>query len=298
MDKSQDAVSLYDVVTYAGYKWFVIKMDQDKVTLLAKNDDFGRLRFDRESSDYQNSEIRHYLNTAVLNRLTENGAEILETNIPEFGVKDKVWLLSEDEAKKLPKEIKKLTHDWWWLRSSGSRSSDAAYVRNDGSVNTFGRFVNNESGHVRPAITVKADDLLKSNDSNNKKNDEGSILDKALKLAEAIADEINHDPFLQSEPVFSKEVECCIEHWMYRDDEESAIEDDWIARQSRILDIFQSHGLLFKAIYPGFKRLAGYDTMTELVSSYLVFSHKVGSGVITAKVDKDRRISGGVTIIR
>lgn len=53
----------------------------------------------------------------------------------------------------------------------------------------------------------------------------------------------------------------------------------------------RSHGLIFKVIYPGFRRLAGYDTLSELVSSYLTFSHRVGSGIITAKVDKDRKIS-------
>ena len=297
MDKSQDAISLYDVVTYAGFEWFVIRIDGERISLLAKNDDFGVSIFDKESNNYQTSEIRRYLNTDVLNKLTENGAEILETNIPEFGVKDKVYLLSVSEAKCLPPEVKN-TGKWYWLRSSGRYSMYAAHVGFDGSVNTYQNYVFSESGCVRPAITVKADDLLKSNDSNDEKDNNGSMQDKALKLAEEIADEINHDPFLQTEPSYSKEVECCIEHWMYRDDEESAIEDDWIARQSRILDIFQSHGLLFKAIYPGFRRLAGYDTMTELVSSYLVFFHRVGSGVITAKVDKDRKISGGVDVFR
>lgn len=295
MNKSHDAISLYDVVTYAGFEWFVIKMDQDKVTLLAKNDDFGRLRFDRETSDYKNSEIRKHINSVLVNILTKNGAELETASLQ--GLDDKVFLLSKEEAEELPTNIRKFS-DWWWLRTPGNLNIDAASVNIVGSVNFRGRDVLNDSGTVRPAITVKVNNPLKSNNPANVKNDNSSIQDKALKLAEAIADEVNNDPFLQSEPSFSKEVNCCIEHWMYRDDEEQAIEDDWIARQSRILDIFQSHGLLFKAIYPGFRRLAGYDTMTELVSSYLVFSHKVGSGVITAKVDKDRKLSGGVNVFR
>ena len=290
-------IKLYDVVTYAGFEWFVIRIDSGRISLLAKNNDFGVSIFDKDSNDYRTSEIRRYLNTSVLNTLTENGAEILETNIPDFGLKDKVWLLSEDEAKQLPPKVRTISK-WYWLRSSGSFSMYAAHVGFDGSVNTYRNYVFSESGSVRPAITVKVNDLLKSNNPADTKNDNGSIQDRALNLAEVIADEVNHDPFLQSEPSYSKEVNCCIEHWMYRDDEEQAIEDDWIARQSRILDIFQSHGLLFKAIYPGFRRLAGYDTMTELVSSYLVFFHKVGSGVITAKVDKDKKISGGVDVFR
>lgn len=154
-------VKLYDIVSYAGYEWFVIEIDNDKVTLLAKNNDFGVSVFDKETNDYRTSEIRHYLNTSVLNRLTENGAEILETNIPEFGLKDKVWLLSEDEAEQLPPEVRNLGK-WYWLRSPGNLNIDAASVNIVGSVNSRGRDVLNDSGSVRPAITVKVNDLLKS----------------------------------------------------------------------------------------------------------------------------------------
>lgn len=45
---------------------------------------------------------------------------------------------------------------------------------------------------------------------------------------------------------------------------EQAIEDDWIARQSRILEIMRAHELIFKAICPGFRRLARYDTLLIL----------------------------------
>ena len=282
MDKSHDAISLYDVVAYAGFEWFVIKMDHDKVTLLAKNDDFGRLRFDRETSDYQNSEIRKHINSVLANILTKNGAELETVSLQ--GLDDKVFLLSKEEAEELPTNIRKFS-EWWWLRSPRNFSNNyTTFVSYDGYVFIDGGYVNNVSGCVRPAIIIKTDNFRKSFEPE-------PIVDKAIRIAEDIVSEINNDSFLQSEPSFSKEVECCIEHWMYRDEEERAIEDDWIARQSRILDIFQSHGLLFKAIYPGFRRLAGYDTLSELVSGFLMFSHRVGSGIITAKVDKDRKIS-------
>ena len=280
MDKSHDAISLYDVVTYAGYKWFVIKMDLDKVTLLAKNDDFGRLRFDRESSDYQNSEIRKHINSVLANILTKNGAELETVSLQ--GLDDKIFLLSKEEAEELHTNIRKFS-DWWWLRSGRYDSNCALYVNGDGYVYARGGYVD-YPGSIRPAIIIKTDNFRKSFEPE-------SIVDKAIRIAEDIVSEVNSDPFLQSEPSYSKEVECCIEHWMYRDDEESAIEDDWIARQSRILEIMRSHGLIFKAIYPGFRRLAGYDTLSELVSGFLMFSHRVGSGIITAKVDKDRNIS-------
>lgn len=154
-------IKLYDVVPYAGHEWFVIRIDGERISLLAKNNDFGVSIFDKETNDYRTSEIRRYLNTSVLNRLTENGAEILETNIPEFGLKDKVWLLSTDEAEQLPPEVRNLGK-WWWLSSSGYISNYAAYVSWVGGVYTIGYKVNSNSGTVRPAITVKVNNLLKS----------------------------------------------------------------------------------------------------------------------------------------
>ena len=43
---------------------------------------------------------------------------------------------------------------WWWLRSPGHDSSNAAFVRNDGSVNNYGDFVNYGTDAVRPALWI------------------------------------------------------------------------------------------------------------------------------------------------
>ncbi len=40
---------------------------------------------------------------------------------------------------------------WWWLRSPGNNSNNAADVNNDGSVNDNGNNVNNDNNAVRPA---------------------------------------------------------------------------------------------------------------------------------------------------
>ncbi|MDR2546298.1 MAG: DUF6273 domain-containing protein [Lachnospiraceae bacterium] len=40
---------------------------------------------------------------------------------------------------------------WWWLRSPGNNSNNAANVNNDGNVNVNGNNVNNDNG-VRPAL--------------------------------------------------------------------------------------------------------------------------------------------------
>jgi len=43
---------------------------------------------------------------------------------------------------------------WWWLRSPGNNSNNAANVNNDGSVNDNGNNVDNTNGAVRPALPV------------------------------------------------------------------------------------------------------------------------------------------------
>jgi len=50
---------------------------------------------------------------------------------------------------------------WWWLRSPGNNSNNAANVNNDGNVNVNGNNVNNDSGGVRPALPHKPDIRLK-----------------------------------------------------------------------------------------------------------------------------------------
>ena len=44
------------------------------------------------------------------------------------------------------------TSSWWWLRSPGYNTKNAAVVNNDGNVNINGNNVNNSAGGVRPAL--------------------------------------------------------------------------------------------------------------------------------------------------
>ena len=48
---------------------------------------------------------------------------------------------------------------WWWLRSPGNNSNNAANVNNDGSVNYNGNNVNNDNDCVRPASLPSARSL-------------------------------------------------------------------------------------------------------------------------------------------
>ncbi len=43
---------------------------------------------------------------------------------------------------------------WWWLRSPGNNSNNAANVNNDGNVNNNGNNVNNDNNSVRPVVVA------------------------------------------------------------------------------------------------------------------------------------------------
>ena len=96
---------------------------------------------------------------------TEYAGPYLETNLenpnnPEYGTpggnntKDRVFLLSIDEADRFFKNNNdRAIGASWWLRSPGCPSYYAAYVSEDGSVQTFGndpQFIY----AVRPAIKI------------------------------------------------------------------------------------------------------------------------------------------------
>ena len=150
-------MKLYDTVKCAGFSWYVIDIKGNEVTLLAKDNFFGYSEFSSGSNDYRTSEIRRYL-VNVSEDLGKKGAPPLLTNLADANCTDQVFLLSIEEVNKLPIKIRKFSK-WWWLRSLGIFSNSTAFVLHDGSVNTFGDNVHNNSGSVRPAIRVPAEIL-------------------------------------------------------------------------------------------------------------------------------------------
>lgn len=153
-------VQVGDVVNYASYKWFVIKVGKHNITLLAKDFYFGKHRFDTSCTNYETSEIRAYLNSTILRSIKNAGGDPLPVKLRDVGVTDKVWLLSIKEAKSLHSEMRDIG-DWYWLRSPGNYSNCVADVRCDGGVGTNGCFFDNDLGCIRPVIRIKAEELFK-----------------------------------------------------------------------------------------------------------------------------------------
>ena len=117
-ESESDYFQVGDVVDYAGHEWIVIKVKYPDVTLLAKNSDFGRYPFDLKGRDYASSQIWNYLKDKDWwSDLKPNGAEPevvrLEDDSSSF-----VYLLSEEEARRLPQKAIEFS-DTWWLRSPG-----------------------------------------------------------------------------------------------------------------------------------------------------------------------------------
>ncbi len=45
--------------------------------------------------------------------------------------------------------------NWWWLRSPGNNTNNAANVNNDGNVNNNSNNVNNDNEAVRPVVCLR-----------------------------------------------------------------------------------------------------------------------------------------------
>jgi hypothetical protein len=64
-----------------------------------------------------------------------------------------ITLLSLEEYEQAKKHIP-MIRGWWWLRSPGGSSNSAAYVMNDGWVDTYGNGVDYTNIVVRPALLI------------------------------------------------------------------------------------------------------------------------------------------------
>ena len=162
--------------------------------------DYNPFPFEYGDTTWEACTLRRYLNGEFYISLGATKSAIAETcnsnpNNPWFGTSggnatnDKVFLLSLDEVcryfgdsttrlskkggtrsidyfgdKNNPKRIANYVSEgasWWWLRSPGFFSSEAADVHTDGDVVVRGRDVRNGSGGVRPALWLNLQSFIK-----------------------------------------------------------------------------------------------------------------------------------------
>lgn len=176
--------SVGDTVAFGNYEgnteWKVLAKENGKILLISKYAlEMRPYNTEYTSVTWESCTLRTWLNGAFISATfsSDEQALILSTNIEnsdnaEYGTNggnnttDKVFLLSIDEAKKYftsdadrQATLTDGTSVWWWLRSSGNDSGNAASVSSVGSILVYGYGVNYETGAVRPALWIDVSNL-------------------------------------------------------------------------------------------------------------------------------------------
>ena len=169
---------IYDLVKYNGYKWIVINVKDNKLTLMMKNclpkkkmkeifnndylDEDGGIKYslDKECNDWDKTEIKRGLNNEFLKEFNKKELFMMKTNYDE----DKYSI----DYIRIPKirEIERLDQDkiasdkscWTMFPSDFHATEGYAYewvLLNAGYLNPWW-YVDNNLG-VRPVITIKSD---------------------------------------------------------------------------------------------------------------------------------------------
>ena len=177
-DSDTDETLTNKVVQFNGIGWYIIKDESlaenaGTITLLVQEKLGDTMSFDKNVNTYSDSAVKQYLD-----RLTDTAGdfagvseEIVSVEVKgsdtDTAVNAKLWLLSTDEADKLPVNVRKSTWNWW-LRSTGGISQNGTMLAAD--VNNYTGAVSTQniksSFNVRPALKL---DLSKVTfDSNTK----------------------------------------------------------------------------------------------------------------------------------
>ncbi len=169
-------------------EWLVLKVDGDKALVISKYalDCQQYNKSDDTRVTWETCSLRKWLNGTFLSAAfsSEEQSSIISSTVtadmnpyystsPGNNTTDKVFLLSITEANKYfssdsarqcsgtayakAQGAKTNTINdncWWWLRSPGDRSSRAAFVLSDGSVDNNGRLFDLSYGPVRPALWI------------------------------------------------------------------------------------------------------------------------------------------------
>ncbi len=200
--------------------WRILNIDSDEALVIAEKSVCERPYHSKYVDiTWEKCDLRKWLNGEYYDSAfsgTEKDA-ILESEIqnpdnPQYKTKggnptrDKIFLLSIDEAKKyFLSDEGRATGSWWWLRSPGNLRNLAAYVRYDGDIDDYGRYVRHGFG-IRPAfkINLKSDffqSLISVNQNGEAvfKNYQHQIVIKAGEVVSAYRNvtEVNLPPYVK-----------------------------------------------------------------------------------------------------
>ena len=132
-------------------EWIVLKEDDFSALVVSKNVLFTS-RFNSNYNDWNNSEIRAYLNGDFFRQAFTDEDRKFVVNAFVDGRKTDVFLLSKDEAESYMSRSELATNSWWLRSPHPDLSHPSWYVTNGGSFDTLCRHF---SCGVRPAVYVK-----------------------------------------------------------------------------------------------------------------------------------------------
>ena len=156
-DLNGTGLEIGNKLQFAGYDWTVISDSLVLCDSCVGNSPFGpgntwvKSQSETLTTPYDDS----YAKTWVENWAAENGL----MSEPEFEITD-VTLLSKNEYDTYRDAIAFDMAQWWWLRSPGSSSKYANFVRSDtGNVGNYAHSVSTDYFGVRPALICDLDDV-------------------------------------------------------------------------------------------------------------------------------------------
>lgn len=171
-------------------EWLVLAKENKKILVISKYAlDCQPYNSSNTDTTWEECSLRAWMNDDFLNNAfsADEQSKIVATNVsadknpkystdPGNATTDKIFLLSVKEAEKYfssvsARQCKPTKYAiangasviynngncWWWLRSPGSRQSNAARVNIVGSVYYYGSSVNYDGACVRPALWIDLD---------------------------------------------------------------------------------------------------------------------------------------------
>ena len=157
--KPEKELKLYDVVNYCNHEWYVIKIENDEVTLMSK-DVIGTCTY----SDYNNNDFTESncikLLSSFLAELNLYELEDMKTNYDENKFyKSLIRIPTLREIEQMPMSVRECGDAYWTMTSSYGVSEDSDYafvfyVYSNG--NLYYNSVNSTYG-VRPVFTLKTE---------------------------------------------------------------------------------------------------------------------------------------------
>lgn len=165
-----------DIIEYNNYSWYIIKVNNDDVTLMMKDaldeekikkyftdknylDDDNDVMFniDLTNFDYNDTYIKKVLNSTFLEEFNKNELNLMRTNYDEDKYsEDYIRIPTIREIEKLDFSIRKCISSYWTMSPANfNLNLTSAYVWSVDSTGNLGYIWTTYAYGVRPVISLK-----------------------------------------------------------------------------------------------------------------------------------------------